>query len=100
MLFRSHLVNIEPNSLLQRIAKRLSIAVNSSHHQSIKSVPSSFQVTGVAPDGVIEAIEASRHPFWLGVQWHPEFLYRQDAIQKRLFTALIQSARQFAASRT
>ncbi|MCA9452792.1 MAG: gamma-glutamyl-gamma-aminobutyrate hydrolase family protein [Nitrospiraceae bacterium] len=96
----AHLVNIEPNSLLQRIAKRLSIAVNSSHHQSIKSVPSSFQVTGVAPDGVIEAIEASRHPFWLGVQWHPEFLYRQDAIQKRLFTALIQSARQFAASRT
>jgi len=95
----AHEIYIEPNSLLQRIAKRLSISVNSSHHQSIKSIPSSFQVTAVAPDGVIEAIEASRHPFWLGVQWHPEFLYRQDAIQKRLFTALIQSARQFVTRR-
>ncbi|MDH3503764.1 MAG: gamma-glutamyl-gamma-aminobutyrate hydrolase family protein [Nitrospirota bacterium] len=52
------------------MAKRPSIPVNSSHHQSVKSVPSSFQVTAVAPDGVIEAIEASTHPFWLGVQWH------------------------------
>jgi putative glutamine amidotransferase len=74
--------------------------VNSSHHQSVKSVPSSFQATAVAPDGVIEAIEASTHPFWLGVQWHPEYLYRQDAIQKRIFFALIKAAKQFAARRT
>ncbi len=95
----AHLIHIEPNSLLRRIAKRASILVNSSHHQSIKSVPSSFQATAVAPDGVIEAIEASIHPFWLGVQWHPEYLYRKDAIQKRLFFALIKAARQFAAGR-
>jgi putative glutamine amidotransferase len=54
----------------------------------------------MAPDGVIEAIEASTHPFWLGVQWHPEFLYLKDAIQRRLFFALIQAARKFAARRT
>ena len=96
----AHLVHIERNSLLRRIAKRSSIPVNSSHHQSVKAVPSSFQVTAVAPDGVIEAIEASTHPFWLGVQWHPEYLYRQDAIQKRLFFALIKAARQLSARRT
>jgi putative glutamine amidotransferase len=96
----AHLIHIEPSSLLRRIAKRSSIAVNSSHHQSVKSVPSSFQATAVAPDGVIEAIEASTHPFWLGVQWHPEYLYRQDAIQKRIFFALIKAAKQFAARRT
>jgi len=96
----SHLIHIEPNSLLRRIAKKSSIPVNSSHHQSVKSVPSSFQATAVAPDGVIEAIEASTHPFWLGVQWHPEYLYRQDAIQKRVFLALIKAARKFASGRT
>jgi len=95
-----HLIHIEPNSLLRRIARKSSIPVNSSHHQSVKSVPSSFQVTALASDGVIEAIEASTHPFWLGVQWHPEYLYRQDAIQKRIFFALIKAARQFAIRRT
>lgn len=96
----AHLIHIEPNCLLRRIAKKASISVNSSHHQSVKSVPSVFQTTAVAPDGVIEAIEASSHPFWLGVQWHPEYLYRQDAIQKRLFLALIRAAKQFATRRT
>jgi len=96
----AHLIHIEPNSLLRCIAKRSSIPVNSSHHQSVKSVPSSFRATAVAPDGVIEAIEASTHPFWLGVQWHPEYLYRHDAIQKRLFSALMKAARQFATRRT
>ena len=95
----AHLIHIEPNSLLRRIAKRSSFPVNSSHHQSVKSVPSSLQATAVAPDGVIEAIEASTHPFWLGVQWHPEYLYRKDTIQKRLFLALIKAAKQFAAGR-
>jgi putative glutamine amidotransferase len=96
----AHLIHIQPNSLLRRIARRSSISVNSSHHQSVKSVPSSFQATALAPDGVIEAIEASTHPFWLGVQWHPEFLYLKDAIQRRLFFALIKAARQFASRRT
>jgi putative glutamine amidotransferase len=96
----AHLIRIEPNSLLRRIAKMPSIQVNSSHHQSVKSVPASFQVSAVAPDGVIEAIEASTHPFWLGVQWHPEYLYRQNVVQKRVFSALIKAARQFATRRT
>lgn len=96
----AHLIHIEPNSLLRRIAKKPSILVNSSHHQSVKSVPSSFQTSAVAPDGVIEAIESSTHPFWLGVQWHPEYLYRQDVIQKRIFSTLIKAARQFASRRT
>jgi putative glutamine amidotransferase len=30
-------------------------------------------VNAVAPDGVIEGIEAPGYRFCLGVQWHPEF---------------------------
>ena len=46
----------------------------------------------------IEAIEAAGHPFWLGVQWHPEFLYPKDILQKRLFGAFIKAARHYANS--
>ena len=72
--------------------------VNSSHHQSVKAIPSSCHVSAMAPDGVIEAIESSGHPFWLGVQWHPEFLYRQDGLQQRLFAYFIKAASQAARS--
>ena len=92
----AHPISIEPKSLLRRIAKKSNIPVNSSHHQSVKTVAAGSEVTAGAPDGVIEAIEAPSHPFWLGVQWHPEFLYRTDPIQKRLFSALIGAAQQFS----
>jgi putative glutamine amidotransferase len=50
----AHLVHIEPKTLLRRIIKKSSIPVNSSHHQSVKTIPSSLNVSAVAPDGVIE----------------------------------------------
>ena len=94
----AHLVHIEPKTLLRRIIKKSTMSVNSSHHQSVKTFPSSFHISAVAPDGVIEAIEATEHPFWLGVQWHPEFLYRNDVLQKRLFSAFMKAARHYACS--
>ena len=94
--YTAHLIHIEPKTLLRQILKKPSILVNSSHHQSVKSIPRSLHISAVAPDGVIEAIEAPEHPFWLGVQWHPEFLYRKDVLQKRLFSAFIKAARQNA----
>lgn len=94
--YTAHHIHIEPKTLLRRIVKKSNISVNSSHHQSVKTIPGSFHISALAPDGVIEAIEAASHPFWLGVQWHPEFLYRKDVLQKRLFTAFIKAARDFA----
>lgn len=92
----SHSVQIAPGSLLRRIAGKARMEVNSSHHQSVKKVAPNLVLTAVAPDGVIEAIEAPDRAFILGVQWHPEFLYNQDPIQHRLFTALIRAARRCA----
>ncbi len=92
----THSVHIAPRSLLRRIAGKARVEVNSSHHQSVKKVAPKLLQTAVAPDGVIEAIEAPDRSFLLGVQWHPEFLYERDPIQRRLFSALIRSARTFA----
>lgn len=92
----THAIQIAPGSLLRRIAGKARMDVNSSHHQSIKKVASNLAQTAIAPDGVIEAIEAPDRAFILGVQWHPEFLYDRDPIQRRLFFALIRAARTFA----
>jgi putative glutamine amidotransferase len=90
---RSHSVQVTPKSLLYRIVARKQIRVNSSHHQSVKQVASSLVASAVAPDGVIEAIEAPTQPFLLGVQWHPEFLYERDDTHRRLFRSFITAAR-------
>ena len=95
----AHVVTVAPRSLLRRVTRLGTIHVNSSHHQSVNKVARSLVASAVATDGVIEAIETSSRRFYLGVQWHPEFLYTHDPIQKRLFQALIKAAKAFSPSR-
>ena len=89
----SHAVHVTPKSLLRRIVRKPRIRVNSSHHQSIKKVAPPLVVSALAPDGVIEAVEFRRHPFLLGVQWHPEFLYDHDSVARRIFSAFLKASR-------
>jgi putative glutamine amidotransferase len=64
------------------------LAVNSAHHQAAKGAPAGVTVNAVAPDGVIEGIEAQGLRFCLGVQWHPEFeLSEGDSALFRAFVA-------------
>ena len=64
---------LENGSLLQSICTAAELPVNSAHHQAVKTVGPGVTVNAVAPDGVIEGIEAPTYRFCLGVQWHPEY---------------------------
>ena len=88
-----HAVTVEPGSRLRHVLKRGSVRVNSSHHQAVKAVPRMLAVSAVAPDGVIEALEDNSKRFFIGVQWHPEYLYRRHAVHRALFKALVAAAR-------
>jgi putative glutamine amidotransferase len=68
-----HEVEIAAGTILHRIAGTSRVAVNSAHHQAVKTVGPGVVVDAVAPDGVIEGIELPGRRFCLGVQWHPEF---------------------------
>ncbi len=70
------------------------VATYSGHHQAVKTVATGLQVTATAPDGIIEALEHSAHPWLVGVQWHPERSAADDVTQQRLFDALVEKARQ------
>ena len=90
--FVAHSVKINPNSHLARIMQSEVVQTNSWHHQSIRRVADGLQVTAVAPDGVIEAVEVPGQRYALGVQWHPEWLFEERAEQRRLFAGLVEAA--------
>lgn len=70
----SHDISIVPGTLLHNILGLDKIAVNSTHHQAVKTIGKNVVINCQAPDGVIEGIEYTEHPFCLGVEWHPEYL--------------------------
>lgn len=88
----SHSVSVTAGSLLQRIVQRSRLQVNSSHHQSVKAVGHPLIASATAPDGIIEAIEHPTHRFFLGLQWHPEFLFERHRSHRRLFEAFLRAA--------
>ncbi|MGZ9035041.1 MAG: gamma-glutamyl-gamma-aminobutyrate hydrolase family protein [Rhodospirillales bacterium] len=68
-----HLVRVVRGTRLHDIVQVEELAVNSAHHQAAKDAPAGVTINAVAPDGVVEGIEAADRRFCLGVQWHPEF---------------------------
>jgi putative glutamine amidotransferase len=66
--------------------------VNSFHHQAVDRLGEGLVVSGRAPDGTIEAIEAIDRDFVLGVQWHAESLTARTE-QAALFRAFVVAAR-------
>lgn len=88
----AHFVTVKRGSLLASITQTTQIKVNSYHHQAVKDVPKSLEISGLASDGVIEAIESSTHPFLLGIQWHPEAL--RDQASQLLFDNFIEKCRE------
>ena len=94
--YASHTVAIEKDTLLHRLFKTDTIAVNSFHHQAIKEPAPGFRVCTRATDGVIEAMESTEYKSMLGVQWHPEcFILKGDECMMPLFQWLVQEATSF-----
>ena len=69
--------------------------VNSSHHQAIGRVAEGLHVTAHAPDGIVEGLEDPKHPFYIGVQWHPEDMTAEGSASA-LFGAFVEAARKYA----
>lgn len=89
-----HAARIEPGSILEKMAGREEVSVNSSHHQSIRDTGRNLRIAARAPDGVIEAVEWTGEGNWVvGVQWHPERMVAADSLAKGLFSSLVAAAR-------
>jgi putative glutamine amidotransferase len=71
-----HAISIDADSWIARVyAGASTLDVNSVHHQGIRDLAPVLRATAWAPDGIIEAAECiDARRFFVGVQWHPEWL--------------------------
>jgi putative glutamine amidotransferase len=68
------------------------ILVNSLHFHAVSEAGNGLRIVAREGHGAAQAIEHPARPFWIGVQWHPEYLPQQRAHQQ-LFLALVACAR-------
>src|SRR5436305_1604470 len=90
-----HDVAIDGGTRLAKILGEGELEVNSSHHQAIKEIGEGLRVTAHAPDGIVEGLEDPRHPFYVGVQWHPEDMSGEESASA-IFGAFVEAARRHA----
>jgi putative glutamine amidotransferase len=116
----SHRVTVVRDSLLASLIGDGMHETNSMHHQAIRKLAPGLMVSAWASDGTIEGVEACRfvdacspaghderiahpdeqplsgaplvptHPFFVGVQWHPEFLSGELALKNLLGQMLLR----------
>jgi putative glutamine amidotransferase len=84
-----HQVYIEKDTLLHQVLQTDSFMVNSYHHQGIKKLSEQLEAAAIADDGLIEAVVMPNKTFILAVQWHPEFSYKQDNHNFKLFQEFV-----------
>ena len=89
----SHHVTVVPGSLLGEITGEETLSVNSIHHQAVKDVADGLTVAAVSSDGLTEALEMPGYPFFLAVQWHPEYLYQKNEASAKLFRSFVNACR-------
>jgi putative glutamine amidotransferase len=95
----THAVTLRESSRVARVLERTFTEVNSFHHQGVARLGDGLVITGRAPDGTVEAIEAMDREFVIGVQWHAETLQTLPE-QAALFSAFVDSAQASRAGAT
>jgi putative glutamine amidotransferase len=83
---------VSEGSLLRDVLGVSESRVNALHDQSIDRLGDGVVISAVESIGVIQAIERPGQCFFLGVQWHPEYM-PQSRRQMGLFRELLRSAR-------
>lgn len=93
-VFYRKTILINHGSILRRLLMRGTTRVNSIHKQAIADPGEGLVVTARERNGVVQAIEDLDRPFYLGVQFHPEFLIHQRQFRK-IFAGLVEHAKKY-----
>lgn len=99
---KSHHISIRKDSLLHEITGETNAEINSAHNQAINKLGAGLVINAKSDDGTIEGIERadrSGKSFLLGIQWHPERMFKfqlensplSKMIRDRFITAIKKS---------
>ena len=89
-----HAINVLPGTRLAAIYGEGEVVVNSEHRQAVQRLASGFVASGLALDGVIEAVEFTGDGwFAMGVQWQPAS-GTASGLDIQVFRALIDATQQ------
>lgn len=90
----SHTIQVDDDSrLFHLLGDQKVLKCNTFHHQAVKAVAPGFVPVAWDEEGLIEAIERPGEDFIVGVQWHPENLWRSYPVYLGLFKGLVEAAR-------
>ncbi|MFZ0880086.1 MAG: gamma-glutamyl-gamma-aminobutyrate hydrolase family protein, partial [Candidatus Acidiferrales bacterium] len=96
---------LEPGSFVQRAYGQLEISERHRHRYEFNReyeptlVAAGFRITGRTPDGAyVEVVEVADHPWFVGVQFHPE-LKSKPLAPHPLFAAFIRASHEHRRSR-
>ena len=81
----SYPCQIKENTIMERCYGKLLISERHRHRYEFNNeykerlVQSGLVISGTSPDGyLVETVEVANHPFYIGVQFHPEFKSRPN----------------------
>ncbi len=97
----THELAFATGGLLHTVSGMTGARVNSLHGQGVDRLAPTLAVDATAPDGLVEAFRLDRADrFLLGVQWHPEWAFRDDPLSLAIFRSFGAAARAYRAGRT
>ena len=80
--------------LLAKLVAPHTFKVNSLHAQAIDRLAPPLHADAVAPDGTIEAVSMpGAKGFLLGLQWHPEWRWRESDVSRAILGAFGEALR-------
>jgi gamma-glutamyl-gamma-aminobutyrate hydrolase PuuD len=89
----AHPVHLEKKGLFENWLKtEKTINVNTLHNQGLNQLAPKLSIEAKSPDGLIEAFSLANHPYFVGVQWHPEWQATSNPFSQILFSKMITAA--------
>ena len=85
----AHRVHVVDGTPLHDELRVDDLAVNSYHHQAIRTLGDGLEAMAVSEDGLVEAVHRPASRYCHAVQWHPEFRYRTDVASRLLFRSFV-----------
>lgn len=89
-----HQVSLKAGSLLFAMTQDSIQQIASNHHQGIEVLSPLLEAIAFSEDGLIEAVASSTsYPaFFMAVQWHPEWMDKNDPLSGKIAKSFLEAA--------